>query len=680
MIKKYIDRLINLSNLQKRKLFLRIFLFSLFIFPIVIISLYSYVRINKELTNLVLEHRESVAYLASTTLKERFDRLVDIGVALASRVRFRQLISEGKWREAIQILKSVPRDFPFVDRVFLTDIKGTETADWPELIGGVGRNFAFRDWYKGVSKEWKPYVSEVYKRTAEPQYNLVAVAAPIRAESKEQEVIGILVIQLKLETFFDWAKKIEVGKDGFVYFVDNHGHIAAHPRFSPQGEIIDFSDEPIVQKALSGGYSIEIIEKNRIREASIVAYRPVDKYGWAVFVEQPLRSAFAVRNSELSLVLIIYGVIILFNLLVAYLIYTLLMRLNEYWQKEKIILESIGDGVVAIDRSWNLVAWNKSATAISGWSKDEVLRKPLRSYLKFIKEYDRTENIAFIEEAMLFGRTGYLQNNTVLVTKSGKEVPCGDSAAPIFDASGKVDGAVIIFRDISRERESQLLQSDFAYASHQLRTPVTKALWGLETLMEKKSSKILQKEIFNVYLSMKSVNKLMGQILEVSEIDQRRVTPKIEAVKIVDIIDEVVKEQEKDAKSRDVRISVSPFSAFLSINTCSKLLKRILFEVLDNAVEYSQPGSEVKLNVKSDDQGILIEITDTGMGIPENQKPLVFTKFFRGNNIDTTASVGAGLGLFIAREYLKLLDGKIWFQSEKNKETTFSISLKSKKD
>ena len=150
-------------------------------------------------------------------------------------------------------------------------------------------------------------------------------------------------------------------------------------------------------------------------------------------------------------------------------------------EKNEILLHSIGDAVVAIDKDWNIVMWNPIATLLTGWGQEEVMGKPFRSFVRFLKEQDRSENILFISEAMLTRRVKNMENHTVLIRKDGSELPVGDSAAPIVDpTTNEVGGAIIVFRDVSADRDAQLIRSSFAYASHQLRTPVTEALWSIE--------------------------------------------------------------------------------------------------------------------------------------------------------------------------------------------------------
>ena len=649
---------------------------TLAILPLVFIGFYICWITYSDLEDFTIDKRKALSQLSAIVIKERFDRLVDIGNSLASRVQFRKLISDGKWTEAIKILEQIPKEFPSIDRIFLTDPKGVLMADIPEFPGVRGRDFSFRDWYKGVSFEWKPYISEVYKRTAEPQYNVVAIAVPITVDALplSKKILGILVMQIKLDTFLEWSRGIDVGAGGFVYFVDRNGNLVAHPYYSPQGEIVSFKNVPVVEKLLKGEEGVEVSYNPVEKEERLSAFSLVSDYSFGVVVTQPGRIAFDQRNKEVIKLAVIFLVFTAGLWVSAYLIFKNRLTIKQQNDWDKILLESSGDGVAAIDRSWNITLWNKAASELSGWSKEEVLGKPVRNFLKFILERDRTENIAFIEEAMLFGIKGIMKNNTLLIKKDGAEFLVGDSAAPIFDQDKKVVGAIIIFRDTSKERESQRLHSDFAYASHQFRTPVTKALWNIEVALGEKDASKKKENLKDAYLAVESINKLSSHLLEVSEIDQQKIILKIESVKLADLFDNLLKLAEKEAKEKNINIIMAPVSVAASIRTDLNLFIKALSEILENAIEYSNPGSEVKVNLIQQENKILIEIQDSGIGIPKDQQQLIFTKFFRGKNIPAD-SIGGGLGLYIAREYIKLLNGKIWFESEEGGGTTFSILL-----
>lgn len=661
-----------LAEPGRRGRWIRLLLFFLIVFPLAFFVVFQYRTTYQESTDAEISRKDEIARLAAVTLHERFDRLTDVGVSLATRIRFRELVAEGKWDEALSLLKGVLTDFPFFERIVLADPQGTITADIIEPSDVIGKNFAHRDWYQGVSKEWKPYISEIFKAAAAPYYNSVVLAIPIKDEN--QKTLGILVLQIKTDVLSDWTQDINAGPSGYVYFVDKAGHPVGHPEHPPDSEIVDFSNKPYVKSVMDGKSGAEVLFDTVDGEEEVVAYRPIEYYKWGVVVEQPTDVAFLARDRELNRIKFVSGFIFLLICLGAYLILRVIAAINNYRQKEKIFLDSIGDGIAAIDMEWNITLFNKAATRISGWPREEVIGKPFRNFLKFVRERDRTENIAFIEEAILFGKVKQMEDKTVLIAKDGREIPAGDSAAPVFDQSGKVSGAIIVFRDATQERESQMLRSDFAYAAHQLRTPITSALYSLELALGEKELPVIKESMKIAHQGVKNVGRLVEQVLDVSKIDQRRVVPEFGAVKVLEICEEVFKLAEETAKRQNVILTVSSISGALGVVTDRKILCKALLQILENAIYYSRSGGEVRINVRLHENNVLFEIEDSGIGIPENQQALVFVKFFRGSNIPTDV-IGAGLGLYLAQEYVKLLKGNIWFQSEEDKGTVFSILI-----
>lgn len=661
---------------HKRKytrIFIYLVIYLITILPVAAMGTLGYKDASYFLTKLALSKRDSLIKLSTIIITERLDHLVDVGRSLATRVRFRQLISEGNWNEAIKIVQSVPNDFPYVERLFLADPNGTQTAAYPLLSETIGKSFAFREWYRGVSKNWEPYVSGVYVRTAAPQIKVIAIAIPIKDDN--QKVIGILVMQVKPDAFFEWTKEINVGPRGVNYFVDNSGQILIHPKFIGREEVIDYSRVPPVDRILRGQAGIDTIIDPETMEKLLVAYKPDGKYGWGAVISQSTSAAFAERDSEVRFILIRYGIIIMLNSLLIYIILRSMSVIHAQYLREKTFMDNIGDGVIAIDRSFNITFWNRAAEKITGWKMDEAIGKPIRDVLKFIFENNRKENIVFIEEAVLMGETRFMGNHTLLIKKDGKEIPIGDSASPIIDQDGEILGAIVVFRDLSEERETQSMRSDFAYASHQLRTPLSKALWNLESSLDTTDLNSKRNDIKIAYNSLESIQRLTEELLEVSKIDQKTSFAKIMPVKISELMEKVIKPYGTSIKERNLKLEISAIPVASSIETDPLLFERAISEILRNAVIYNKKDGSILINVSVQNDGLVIEIRDSGIGIQEEQRPSVFTKFFRGYNFDTTNIPGAGLGLFICRSYISLLGGRVWLESEVNKGTSFYVWL-----
>jgi signal transduction histidine kinase len=277
--------------------------------PIILVAAFNVLKSYHDFTAVTLSERRMIASLAATTLHEKFERLTAIGISLATQVQFRRLIQVGQWDEAVDILRSVPEDFPFIERIFLADPHGTLMADTPALPDVRGVNFAYRDWYQGVLRTGIPYVSDAYQRAAAPQYHVIAAALPIKID--EHRIIGILVLQVRLHSLLEWMHTIELGPGGVVYLVDRRGQMAAHPELAPDGELRDVSSVPAVEKALRGEGGADIAFDPVAQDARVVAYAPVPGYGWGVMAEEPTRTAFAARNRELRHLGLAYGLVAL---------------------------------------------------------------------------------------------------------------------------------------------------------------------------------------------------------------------------------------------------------------------------------------------------------------------------------------------------------------------------------
>jgi PAS domain S-box-containing protein len=685
IFKTFADRIAHLLLKDGKKNWPAIaVMFFLALLPALLLAAFSYLKTSHDLTDLAFSQRQDIAYLAATTLKEKLDRLADLSISLASRVRFRQLVSEGKWDEAVQILSTVPKDFPFIDRLFLSDLDGTLRADTPALPDVRGKNFASRDWYQGISKAWKPYVSEVYQRAAEPRYNVIAAAAPIKGP--DENTTAILVLQVKLDSLLQWTNNVEVGPHGFVFVVDKRGKIAAHPKFAPQEKIVDYSKAVGVHKALRGVQGVEILFDAIESEQQVVAYQPVAGYGWGVVVQQPTRTAFAVRDSSLRRISVGYGFILLLNCGLAYLTLNTLIRVKQAEEgssKLASIAEYSNDAIIGKTLKGVITSWNKGAERIYGYSPAEVIGKPITLLIPsnwlnempdILERVKRGEPIEHYE--------------TVRLKKDGTRIDVSLTISPVKHSTGTIIGASTIARDITerkradeevRKINAQLEAANkeleaFSYSvSHDLRAPLRAVDGFSRILLEEHHHELSdggRRFLGLVCENSQKMGLLIDDLLSFSRLSRQPV--KKRNVAMADLARQIFEELKPEQNGRRVELSVADLPQCQGDPT---LLEQVFVNLLSNAVKYSRNREVGRIEVgceRMDGENVYF-VKDNGAGFDMRYADKLFGVFQRLHRAEEYE--GTGVGLAIVQRIVNRHGGRVWAQAEINKGATFYFTL-----
>ncbi len=405
--------------------------------PVAIVTAFSYVEMKKQLTVLVLSRREGIAFLTAVTVQEKLDRIVDLAKSMAGRAKFRQAVSRSDWDAAIRVIATVPQEFAYVDHIILTDPNGIEMADAPNLQGTKGADFSPLDWYRGVRRDWKPYVSGPYTKDKNQQRNIIGIAVPVLAD--DETVAGILVVEVRLEKVLQWVREVDVGQSGFVYVTDPLGRIVAHPRFSPQGDIVDFSSDPSVQKALKGLQGVGIDRHPVENEERISAFTLLPKYGWAVVVTQPSNVAFIDRDQALKSLLFIYALFIFLTaLLASFVVQSMIVRLRS---EEMIRNLSVTDELTGL--------YNRRGFLMLAEEQLKLARRTRTELTLFFADLDGLKDIND-EFGHKEGDTALIDTANILKTifREGDIIArfAGDEYAVLAVSQEKVDSAYFIKR------------------------------------------------------------------------------------------------------------------------------------------------------------------------------------------------------------------------------------------
>lgn len=347
-------------------------------------------------------------------------------------------------------------------------------------------------------------------------------------------------------------------------------------------------------------------------------------------------------------------------------------------QKMEAVMNSMGDAVFALDKNKKIILVNPIAMELIGMEKNKIIGKKYNKMYKFILEKEGTEITDFIDEIYKEGKTTSISDRTVLVNKNGELIPVSDSAAPIKDNQGKVIGCVVIFRDVTRERKIDRAKSEFvSVASHQLRTPLSAIKWFLELLTSEVAGQLSdeQKQYLNqIIASNDRMIRLVNELLSASRLETGNLTVRKKMTNLNLIVKEAFDEILPKTLEKKQKFTLETDTP-LPINSDTVILKQIIDNLITNANRYTPSMGTINVRTYAKDNQAVFEVKDNGYGIPENQKEKLFSKFFRADNIITKQTDGTGLGLYVVKSAIETLGGKVWFESEENKGSTFYFSL-----
>jgi len=345
-------------------------------------------------------------------------------------------------------------------------------------------------------------------------------------------------------------------------------------------------------------------------------------------------------------------------------------------------MNSIGDGIFVVDAKGIVKKSNQSAGEMLGYDKKQEIEN--RDAIELLNAIDDKGNVINKHNAALFKsiREGKKVNNAIrqLGKRDGSRIWASITTTPI-KARGKVSGAIIVIRDITEERQQEEYRTDFAHiASHNLRTPLGNLLWSNEYILSEKAGKLnkVQKEyIGETYQTLKSMNTMVNDLLSVSRLPDKKVKPKLEKMAIEKALDSIIKDYTAYAKAQNIKVIIKKDTKQNHyINADPKYLGIILQNLVENAIRYAFPKTDVIIKISKDKTYMTFSCTNQGIGIPEDIHKFIFAKFFRAQNAMKKQGNGTGLGLYITQEMVRLNKGKIWFDSIPDKETTFYVKFK----
>ena len=338
------------------------------------------------------------------------------------------------------------------------------------------------------------------------------------------------------------------------------------------------------------------------------------------------------------------------------------------------ILSYMTDGVLATNRRGQITMINDMAKKQLGVQKEDVLNKSILELLKIEDEYELRDLITQIPELTIDSQDA-----------NGEYLSLRVRFALVRRESGFISGLVAVLHDTTEqekeERERRLFVSN---VSHELRTPLTSVKSYLEALDEGALYDPVAPDFIKV--SLDETNRMMRMVtdlLHLSRIDNATTKLDIELINftafITFILNRFDKMRNQDEEKKYELVRDYPItSVWIEIDTDK--MTQVIDNILNNAIKYSPDGGKITVSMKTTDDQMILSISDQGLGIPKQDLPRIFDRFYRVDRARSRAQGGTGLGLAIAKEIIKQHNGFIWAKSEYGKGSTFTIVLPYDKD
>jgi PAS domain S-box-containing protein len=332
------------------------------------------------------------------------------------------------------------------------------------------------------------------------------------------------------------------------------------------------------------------------------------------------------------------------------------------------VLEHVDDGVFLVDDEGLIQHWNPAAHAITGLAAEEVLGRHAEAALPGWQAVG-----ALVPVAATPG-PGTRAAKTLPLELEGRELWLSISGVRF------ADGVVYAFRNVTEERALDELKDEFvATVSHELRTPLAAIYGSAQTLqrpdlsLDDESRARLLEVITN---ESERLTRIAGDILLANTLDSGRLLISRERVELGALAREVVDEMRACFAQRDdISIELSGDDSLASVAGDPDKLRQVLINLIDNAVKYSPDGGRVEVGIEARENGVRVAIRDEGIGIPRGEQQRIFGKFYRVDPQLSRGIGGTGLGLYICRELLRRMQGRVWVVSGEGNGSTFFVDL-----
>ncbi len=344
-------------------------------------------------------------------------------------------------------------------------------------------------------------------------------------------------------------------------------------------------------------------------------------------------------------------------------------KAEEEKQKSETIFTNFVDGLMVFDSAGRLELINPRA--------EEMLKMPKKDLLgkKMIELEKMSSTRALV--GIFNGKLKEIFRQELII---GEELYL-DITSTFIVAQGQKSVFLVILHDITREKSIEQMKSQFvSVAAHQLRTPLSIIKWSLDMFIKGDAGKITaqQKDFLNkTFQTNERLIRIINDLLNVAKIEEGRYIYQPKMLEFNELVEQTFDSLGDLAKRKNISYKLNivegekPKVVKVDVEKMSLAIKNLL----ENALKYTAPKGKILVQLERKNNHLEFFVKDSGVGIPKDHQPRIFSKFFRSANVIKMETDGSGLGLFIAKNVIEAHGGKIWFESVENKGTTFFFTL-----
>jgi two-component sensor kinase, probably involved in phosphate sensing len=361
-------------------------------------------------------------------------------------------------------------------------------------------------------------------------------------------------------------------------------------------------------------------------------------------------------------------------------------KLSAVESKSDVVINAIDDGVLAISKDGNIELINPSAQQIIGWDQGDALGLNWKSVLKLVtsdgKDVEDLENPI----AQSLSKNQPTHNDKLfLLTSSEKRILVSIVSSPVGTDG---EGIIVVFRDITKEKAEEREQAEFiSTASHEMRTPVASIEGYLGLALNPATAHIDEKArdfITKAHESAQHLGRLFQDLLDISKVEDGRMKNNPKIINVNEFLKDIFDGLATKANEKQLNYIFMPdiidegkeksLQPIFYANIDPDHFREVVSNLIENAIKYT-PSGEVVVNITGDDKQISVSVKDSGIGIPAEDIPHLFQKFYRVDNSDTREIGGTGLGLYLSRRLAEAMSGNLRVESKYKEGSTFYLEI-----